>query len=207
MNDFRKLNVLSAAKTEHLKDTETSFWKQFKNPVLVKEHASIQAISFQGKAPYHFALCTSTRVQLYDANTLAAKKTISRFSDVALSCQIRHDGKLLVAGDASGLVQLFDLNSRAILRTLNGHTNAVRDVGFVGSGDAIYSTSDDSTACIWDVATQTATNTLLGHSDYVNLFKLKLILDPNRRNHCCKHKHIRNRLLRSNCQVMGFEIK
>jgi U3 small nucleolar RNA-associated protein 15 len=141
-----------------------------KNPVLIKEHASIQSISFQLSKPHNFALCSSTRVQLYDATSLAPKKTISRFADVVYDCAMRRDGKLLLAGDATGLVQLFDLGSRAILRTLKGHGDAVRDVGFIGSGDSVYSGSDDTTARIWDVTSQTATSTLEGHNDYVCLY-------------------------------------
>lgn len=80
------------------------------------------------------------------------KKTISRFTDTALASKIHEDGKLLVAGDASGLVQIFDLNSRAILRSLKGHSNAVRTVSFAGKN--ILSGSDDNTVKLWDITTE-----------------------------------------------------
>ena len=59
---------------------------------------------------------------MYSMRTDKVVKTVSRFRDVARSGNIRADGRLMVAGDDSGLVQVFDVNSRAILRTLKGHT-------------------------------------------------------------------------------------
>lgn len=60
-------------------------------------------------------------MQIYSSKTHQPKKTISRFKDIAYSGSFRQDGKLIVAGDATGLVQMFDGGSRAILRSFRGH--------------------------------------------------------------------------------------
>ena len=78
-------------------------------------------MSFPPVAPYNFAVTSSTRVQIYSSKTHRPKKTISRFNDTAYSACFREDGKLIVAGDATGVVQLFDINSRAILRKFDDH--------------------------------------------------------------------------------------
>lgn len=56
---------------------------------------------------------------------MLAKRVYSRFSSEAFSGTIRGDGKLMVAGDASGLVQVFELASRTILRSFTGHKDSV----------------------------------------------------------------------------------
>lgn len=58
---------------------------------------------------------------MYSSKTHQPKKTISRFKDIAYSGSFRQDGKLIVAGDATGLIQMFDGSSRAILRSFRGH--------------------------------------------------------------------------------------
>jgi U3 small nucleolar RNA-associated protein 15 len=64
-------------------------------------------------------------VSIYAPRVQKLTKSISRFKDVARSGNIRWDGKLVVAGDDSGLVQVFDINSRAILRTFDEHKQLV----------------------------------------------------------------------------------
>ena len=117
--------------------------------------------------PYDFCISSSARVQIYSAQTQTLKKTISRFQDVATFASFRRDGKLIVAGDASGSVQIFDLGSRAILRTFDAHSAAVRSCRFLPSNTQICSVSDDKTVKIWDITSQMATHCFTGHEDYV----------------------------------------
>ncbi|RKO83374.1 WD40-repeat-containing domain protein, partial [Blyttiomyces helicus] len=137
------------------------------SPVLVKEYAAVSSIHFSPSTPHDFAVTSSTRVQVYSSSTHAVKKTISRFKDTAFGARIRGDGKLLVAGDATGLVQLFDLNSRAILRTLRGHTGPVHVTGFSPENTQILSGSDDKTVRVWDVPTESSIAVFSEHQDYV----------------------------------------
>lgn len=96
-----------------------TFYNQ--SPIVIKEYASVTSINFSPVSPYDFAVTSSTRVQVYSSKTHQPKKTISRFKDIAYSGSFRQDGKLIVAGDATGMIQMFDVGSRAILRSFKGH--------------------------------------------------------------------------------------
>lgn len=102
-------------------DLTCTFLLEHQSPIAIKEYAEVSSINFSQVAPYEFAVTSSTRVQIYSSKTHQPKKTISRFKDTAYSGTFRHDGKLVIAGDATGLVQIFDVNSRAILRQFQGH--------------------------------------------------------------------------------------
>lgn len=84
---------------------ESRYWRQFKHPVFVKEYAPVTSVHFSPAKPHRYAVTAATRVQLYAPRTQKVTKTISRFKDVARSGSIRADGKLLVAGDDTGLIQ------------------------------------------------------------------------------------------------------
>lgn len=85
---------------------ESRYWRQFKYPVFFKEYAPITSLHFSPSKPHGYAVTAATTVQIYAPRTQKITKTISRFKDVARSGCIREDGKLLVAGDDSGLIQV-----------------------------------------------------------------------------------------------------
>lgn len=92
------------SKTPH--SAESRYWRQFKNPVFIKEYAPVTSVHFSPTAPHRYAVTAATRVQVYAPRTQKITKTIARFKDVARSANIRNDGKLVVAGDDSGLIQV-----------------------------------------------------------------------------------------------------
>lgn len=107
-------------------------------------------------------------MQIFSSKTRKVTKTISRFKETAYSGTIRSDGRLLVAGDHSGLVQVFDLNSRAILRTWDKHKQPVHITKWSPNGvTSVLSASDDSTVRLWDLPTGEVTSCFIGHQDYV----------------------------------------
>ncbi|KAH7926759.1 Trp-Asp repeat-containing protein [Leucogyrophana mollusca] len=147
---------------------ESRYWRQFKHPVFVKEYAPVTSIQFSPAKPHRYAVTAATRVQIYAPRTQKVTKTISRFKDVARSGNIRGDGKLVVAGDDTGLIQVFDINSRAILRTLDSHKQPVHVTKFSPlSPTQILSCSDDTSVKLWDVPSQTEVVTFAAHTDYV----------------------------------------
>ncbi|KAI0081767.1 WD40 repeat-like protein [Panus rudis PR-1116 ss-1] len=149
-------------------NAESCYWRQFKYPVFVKEYAPVTSVHFSLAKPHRYAVTAATRVQIYAPRTQKVTKTISRFKDVARSGCIRPDGKLVVAGDDSGLIQVFDINSRAILRTLDAHKQPVHVTKFsLANQTQILSCSDDATVRLWDVPSQTSINTFMDHTDYV----------------------------------------
>ncbi|EPT03787.1 hypothetical protein FOMPIDRAFT_1046817 [Fomitopsis schrenkii] len=154
------------AATKH--NAESRYWRQFKNPVFIKEYAPVTSIHFSPSKPHRYAVTAATRIQIYAPRTQKVTKTISRFKDIARSGSIREDGKLVVAGDDTGLIQVFDINSRAILRTLDVHKQPVHVTKFSSLNNTqVLSCSDDTTVRLWDVPSQTCTNTFTDHTDYV----------------------------------------
>lgn len=92
------------ASTKH--NAESRYWRQYKHPVFIKEYAPVTSVHFSPSKPHRYAVTAATRVQIYAPRTQKVTKTISRFKDVARSGNIRGDGKLVVAGDDTGLVQV-----------------------------------------------------------------------------------------------------
>ncbi|ETS64481.1 hypothetical protein PaG_00942 [Moesziomyces aphidis] len=186
----------SSARPSSSRSPESHYWRKFRAPVFVKELAPITSIHFvppvsvystapeddaapnsvvgststqptSVSARQKFAVTTGARVQIYSMRNARVAKTISRFKDVARSANFRSDGRLMVAGDDSGLIQVFDTTSRAILRTMRGHSNPVHVTRFSPNGTEIMSASDDRTVRLWDVPEQKAVHVFEGHEDYV----------------------------------------
>jgi len=88
------------------RNPESRYWRRFKHPVFIKEYAPVTSIHFAPSQPHRYAVTAATRVQIYAPRTQKVTKTISRFKDVARSGCIRPDGKLVLAGDDTGLVQV-----------------------------------------------------------------------------------------------------
>ncbi|KAI6119301.1 Trp-Asp repeat-containing protein [Pisolithus croceorrhizus] len=167
--DYQPVTVRRHARPHATKHSaESRYWRQFKHPVFVKEYAPVTSIHFSPAKPHRYAVTAATRVQIYAPRTQKVTKTISRFKDVARSGNIRSDGKLVVAGDDTGLVQIFDINSRAILRTLDSHKQPVHVTKFSPlSHTQVLSCSDDTTVKLWDMPSQVEAVTLTSHADYV----------------------------------------
>jgi hypothetical protein len=93
---------------------ESRHWRTFKSPVFVKEYAPVTSVHFALSKPHRYAVTAAARVHIYAPRTQKITKTIARFKDVARSGFIRDDGKLLVAGDDSGLIQVTSLSSTSV---------------------------------------------------------------------------------------------
>lgn len=183
--DYQRIVVQKYPQTTRKQHSEAKYWRQFKNPVFIKDRVPVTAVHFALSKPHRYAVTAGARVQIYAPRTQKLVKTISRFKDVARSASIRSDGKLLVAGDDSGLVQvlafilhylfvllmvlkIFDVSSRAILRTLDEHKLPTHVAKFSTANTThILTCSDDTTVKLWDMPSQTAINTFTDHTDYV----------------------------------------
>jgi U3 small nucleolar RNA-associated protein 15 len=138
------------------------------NPVTHRHYNKVTDIEFSPLAPYDFAVTASTRVIVYDSQTMTQKKSLSRFTDVAYSGSYRpSDGKVLVAGSEDGKVRVFDLSSRVVLRTFTGHSAPVKACRFLSESRFLLSGSDDQTVRTWDMTTEQTLDCLRGHTDYV----------------------------------------
>ena len=105
----KKYPHISSRKSNH----DSRYWRQYKHPVFIKEYAPVTSVHFSPSRPHRYAVTAATRVQIYAPRTQKVTKTISRFKDVARSGNIRSDGKLVIAGDDTGLVQVFPCSLRS----------------------------------------------------------------------------------------------
>ncbi|SRR5258708_7282276 len=119
--EFQRLPQQRYHRVVKTQNADSKYWRGFKNPVFIKEHGQVTSVHFSPSPPHHYVVTASSRVQIYSPRTHKLLKDIGRFTDVARSGHMRHDGNLLVAGDDAGLVQIFDTHSRAILRKLDDH--------------------------------------------------------------------------------------
>ncbi|KAL3424406.1 small nucleolar ribonucleoprotein complex subunit (WD domain-containing protein) [Phlyctema vagabunda] len=157
---------------------EQLYWKTFRSQQTIPSPTNypVTHISFppppanalQPSTNDYFTVTTGTRVQIYSIRTRKLIKTITRFSDIAHSGEIRRDGRVMVAGDETGKIQVFDVNSRAILKTWTEHKQPVWTTKFSPTElTTVMSASDDRTVRLWDLPSQASTTTFVGHSDYV----------------------------------------
>jgi hypothetical protein len=103
--DYYPVIVKQHPRTTPKRSPESKYWRRFKNPVFIKDTAPVTSIHFSPCRPHQYAVTSGARIQVFATKTQKVIKTVARFKDTARSANIRSDGKLLVAGDDSGLVQ------------------------------------------------------------------------------------------------------
>ncbi len=156
---------------------EQSYWRTFKSqklfpstsnsPVTYISNPTFSS-SLQSQPSDHFAVTSGRQVQIFSIRNRKRDKQISRFDDIAHGAEIRRDGRVLVAGDDTGLIQVFDVHSRAILKTWKEHKQPVWTTKFSPTENTtLMSASDDRTVRIWDLPAQQSVTTFTGHQDYV----------------------------------------
>ncbi|KAH3678560.1 hypothetical protein WICMUC_001369 [Wickerhamomyces mucosus] len=149
---------------------EQRYWRGYTGTQLVKEHNAVSHICFNPISPHDFAITSSTRIQVFSSKTREVVKTFSRFKDTVYSGEYRFDGKLLVAGDASGLVQIFDaIQPRTLLVTINPSSHPTHVTKFHPSiSTQLLTCSDDRIARLYDISQ--ATKPIISfndHEDYI----------------------------------------
>ncbi|CAL9730445.1 U3 small nucleolar RNA-associated protein 15 [Monosporozyma unispora] len=149
---------------------EQRYWRQYSSAQLVKEHNAVTHIAFNPTSPHDFAVTSSTRVQLFSSKTRQVVKTFSRFKDIVYSASFRADGKLLVAGDATGQVSIYDsYNPRNILVSINASTHPTHVTKFHQHDNrSLVTASDDRITRVWDIShPYEPTLELGGATDYI----------------------------------------
>lgn len=146
---------------------EIRYWRGFKNPLLVKENNAVTHIHFNPSSPHDFVVTSSTMLQIFSSKTRKISKTISRFKETVYSGEFRADGRLVVAGDATGLVQAFDSNSRSVLVTIKSTKYPVHVTKFHPTElSTLLTASDDRVVRLYDLTSSTPLNEFKAHGDY-----------------------------------------
>lgn len=104
--DYYPVVIKQHPRTTPKRSPESKYWRRFRNPVFIKDTAPVTSIQFSPSRPYQYAVTSGARIQVFAPKTQKVVKSIARFKDTARSANIRSDGKLVVAGDDSGLVQV-----------------------------------------------------------------------------------------------------
>mmetsp|Transcript_26676 Transcript_26676/g.39635 ORF Transcript_26676/g.39635 Transcript_26676/m.39635 type:complete len:514 (+) Transcript_26676:122-1663(+) len=167
MSEFQRIKLKQFAKVQDRETSEARYWKSF--AITKEDHlqGSPNCIDFNPVRNGQFIVTAATSVHLYEGAD-RVQRSYTRFSADAFSGKFRKDGKLLTAGDASGLVKVFDVPSKSLLRQLKGHSLAVRATVWSYSGLHILSGSDDQSIRLWDLGTEETTwKCKQAHSDYV----------------------------------------
>lgn len=165
---FPKLQLKQYAKVQERETSEARYWKAFNS---IKEHkfqSSPNCIHFNPINPAVFIATASVKVSLFDGLSDKIQRSYSRFSNDAFSGKFRHDGKLIVAGEKTGVVKVFEVQNKSLLRQMKHHTSAVRSVAWTIDGINILSASDDKKVFRWDLATEELLwSSGQYHTDYV----------------------------------------
>lgn len=168
MSEFQRLQLKQFPKVQDRETSESRYWKSFTTTSHEHLLGSPSCIHFNPSKNGSFLVTSSTSVHLYDSATDKVMRSFTRFKDDAFSGKFRKDGKLMVAGDASGAVKVFDVKSKAMLRQLTRHTLPVHATVWSSCGLKMISGSDDQSVRLWDLGTEECLWNLKGaHSDYI----------------------------------------
>eukprot|EP01040_Poterioochromonas_malhamensis_P018247 gene18247-21257_t len=166
--EFSHLPLKEFARVQERETPEARYWKALNNVKEVAVSGSPNAIHFNPAFNNSYIVTASTKVSLIDALSDKVQRSYSRFTDDAFSGRFRGDGKLIAAGEKTGVVKIFDMQTKSLLRQLRRHTGATRCVRWSADGINLVSGSDDKHALRWDIATEEVVwSSRSHHSDYV----------------------------------------
>ena len=156
----------------------TLYWNAFKITQRAEINAPVMRLLL---APTSGVLtwASGNIISICDGTSVTVKKKLSKSKEDITCIAYRPDGKLLLAGCASGLVHLHDVKSRSIMRTLSGHTKAITALTFLGTSGRALSASEDMTIALWDILGEKLLCRFEGHSDYVKSLASSLNNNPD----------------------------
>ncbi|CAB4061219.1 UTP15 [Lepeophtheirus salmonis] len=130
---------------------DSDYWKDLEFPVTIQESGPIHYIQISPSKPHWVALTGSLKVQLFDSDSDALLKTLSKGKERVYGAKFR-DEATLGLGTENGAVKVYSVGSKALLRDMNtGHTGPVQRIAFLTDKKHISSFSDDKTTILWDI--------------------------------------------------------
>ncbi len=127
-------------------------------------HVSVLAFSKQGllaTLPY------GENIKVWDVYSGKLLKTIQGYSRLIGGNAFSPDGKLLVEGDANGVVRIYDVDENRYLTTFKGHAGPIWCVEFSPDGNSFATCADDRVVKLWDARDFQCLKTYTGHTGYL----------------------------------------
>eukprot|EP00929_Paragymnodinium_shiwhaense_P037415 TRINITY_DN19941_c0_g1_i2.p1 TRINITY_DN19941_c0_g1~~TRINITY_DN19941_c0_g1_i2.p1 ORF type:complete len:533 (-),score=135.79 TRINITY_DN19941_c0_g1_i2:128-1726(-) len=148
---------------------EVLSFKTFKVKHSQKEVGRVVNLAFSPVLPTRLAVVSGTKVGLWQKaqdSSWEATAQVSKFKDLTQCVAWRGDGKLLLAGEASGTCAVIEAESRKVLRRLRGHGDAVTCAAFATADRSRAATgSRDGKLRLWDITTDQQILEVAAHSD------------------------------------------
>lgn len=167
--EFRHIAALKAPRRVTDLVPEAQAVKAFKVRATKQETSRVVALAFSPVAPYQLAVASGTKVGLWRVSPtgeLQGDVTLTKFKDLTQCVAWRSDGKLLLAGEASGSCAVIDVAAKKVLRRLRGHGDAVTCASFAAQDKTRAATGGrDGRLRIWDVTTSELLRTVDAHTD------------------------------------------
>ncbi|CAE8583832.1 unnamed protein product [Polarella glacialis] len=151
---------------------EAQVFKAYRPTFKHQEISRILALAYSPTSPHRLAVVSGTKVGVWQHapggkdGELQESATLSKFKDVTQCVSWRSDGRLMLAGEASGSCALIETETKNVLRRFRGHEDAVTCASFATADKSRCATgSKDGKLRIWDVATSELLHTVEAHKD------------------------------------------
>jgi len=169
MAEFAELRRLPQPRKFAELTPQAQHYKSFKAQWKQKDAARVLALAFSPEKPHRLAVVSGTKVGLWQASKSGdaeAASSVSKFKDITQCVSWRSDGKLMLAGEASGSCAVIEMETKKVLRRFRGHGDAVTCCAFAAADRSRAATGGrDGKLRVWDVATSELLQTIDAHSD------------------------------------------
>ncbi|CAK0887760.1 unnamed protein product [Prorocentrum cordatum] len=151
-------------------------FKAYKSLFGKQESGRVEDLAFSPADPHQLAVCSGTKVGIWQPGKnepLEIGSSLSKFKDLVQCVAWRDDGKLVLAGEASGSCAVVEPTTKRVLRRFFGHgEDAVSCASFAAADKGSAATGGrDGKLRIWDVAAGALVRTVDAHSDRVKILR------------------------------------
>lgn len=165
--EYVNLRLLPTPKKEvEITDPKVKTYKAYR---VVKEEtdgADVSVCSFSNDGKL-FAVGHSTRLGLWELDSMKNICSFERFKDVVTCAAFRDDRKLMLAGDGSGKTQILNVEGQTTLKRLRGHKGAVTAGMFVPNSSKVVTGGKDKTIRVWDIPSTDELEQWEAHNDSI----------------------------------------
>ncbi len=134
--------------------------------LLIGHHHHVSVLAF-GQHGFLATLPFGENINLWDIFSGKLVKTIHGYSRLIGGNAFSPDGRLLVQGDANGMVHVYDVAGKRYLSTIKGHAGPIWCIEFSPDGRTFASSADDRVVKLWDSANFQCLKTFTGHTGYL----------------------------------------